>query len=295
MIERFNFYDVYGYLLPGLALLGLAWLPFAVIKHKWPENELLSAVAVLAIGYVVGHVLQSVATIAVPSTFADSKGRRRFPSDLLLDKSNAQFSVGAKKRIREKAMQQFSIDVSAGDDGDKELSHARRDVFLLARQTLIRDKSAGYAEQFEGLYALMRGLAVASTLGACYLFSWALSIWKPPCAQLIALWSLGASILIVVITGSARLLLALQDPKKHPIDRVTLLALAMGCASAGYLLGFSRLTELNDCRLYGLLGVILLVLAQRFCLGYKAFAFEFASAVWRYYAHQSGAESANVD
>ena len=97
MIERFNFYDVYGYLLPGLALLGLVWLPFLILKHKWPENELLSAVVVLAIGYVVGHVLQNVATTAFPSTFSDAPGEAAIPFRPLVGRNRMGSSVKTLK------------------------------------------------------------------------------------------------------------------------------------------------------------------------------------------------------
>ncbi len=74
-----------------------------VVRHSWPQSELLSAVVVLAFGYVLGHLLQNVATNAVPSTFPDNHGRRRRPSDLLLDKADSYFTDGIKQRIREKA------------------------------------------------------------------------------------------------------------------------------------------------------------------------------------------------
>jgi len=35
MIERFNFFDVYGYLLPGGLLMVLTWLPFGLISGRW--------------------------------------------------------------------------------------------------------------------------------------------------------------------------------------------------------------------------------------------------------------------
>lgn len=47
MIERFNFYDIYGYLLPGATLVGLLWLPFGIITGTWPAAQLSEAVFVL--------------------------------------------------------------------------------------------------------------------------------------------------------------------------------------------------------------------------------------------------------
>lgn len=286
MIERFNFYDVYGYLLPGLAVLGLVWLPFGVISHSWPQNELLSAVVVLAFGYVLGHVLQNVAANAVPSTFADSRGRQRRPSDLLLDKEDTYFTDGIKQRIRETATAQFSVDLSAGADGDEQLSRSRNHAFLMARQMLIREQIVAYAEQFEGLYAMMRGLAMACVLGACYLFSWSLAIFKCRSGWWLAALLLATSLVLLGITGMLRNRRSLEDPKRYTIDKTTLAGAAGAAAGAAYLLGFYRVTDMSYSKVFSLLGIICLLLAQRFYLAYRAFAFEFARVIWRHFAAQ---------
>jgi len=286
VIERFNFYDVYGYLLPGLAVLGLAWLPFGVISHSWPQNELLSAVVVLAFGYVLGHLLQNVATNAVPSTFRDNQRRQRRPSDLLLDKADTYFTDGIKQQIREKARAQFSVDLSVGADGDEQLSRSRNHVFLMARQMLIREQLVAYAEQFEGLYAMMRGLAIACLLGACYLFCWALAIFKYRCGWWLAALLLAMSLMLLGITGMLRNRRSLEDPKRYTIDKITLAGAAVAAGSAAYLLGFHRITDTSYSKVFSLLGVICLLLILRFYLAYRAFAFEFARVIWRHFAAQ---------
>lgn len=83
VIERFNFYDIYGYLLPGATLVGLLWLPFGIINRSWPAAQLAATVFVLGFSYVIGHVLQTIATTTVPSNMRDGNGKMRAPSDLI--------------------------------------------------------------------------------------------------------------------------------------------------------------------------------------------------------------------
>lgn len=47
MVEKFNFYDIYGYLIPGLVLIGLLWVPIGLLWHVWPKAEVTSAILVL--------------------------------------------------------------------------------------------------------------------------------------------------------------------------------------------------------------------------------------------------------
>jgi hypothetical protein len=61
VLERFNFYDVYAYLIPGLVLMGLAWLPYMVLGAPLPEGAVSEALVVVATAYVVGHVLHTFA------------------------------------------------------------------------------------------------------------------------------------------------------------------------------------------------------------------------------------------
>src|SRR5690242_14645510 len=119
MIEKFNFYDLYGYFLPGAAFLAILWLPYGLVKDAWPPSDWSSAVIVAAIAYFLGHLLQNIATNAIPSQRkskpkpakataspttetdgADKPGtqatgesdpeRTRYPSDYFLDKENTE-------------------------------------------------------------------------------------------------------------------------------------------------------------------------------------------------------------
>src|SRR4051794_30126801 len=77
MIERLNFYDVYGYLLPGSFLLFLLWLPFGIVTGAWPPGEVTSALIAVVIAYITGHLLQGLIREVLPS---DLPPARRYPS-----------------------------------------------------------------------------------------------------------------------------------------------------------------------------------------------------------------------
>lgn len=163
MIERFNFYDLYGYLIPGIVLLALLWLPFGLADQAFLKLDFSSAIFALVFGYVAGHLLQGLALTAFPSD------RPRFPSDFLLDEDDPTFSPDLKARLREKIKAEFGIDVgrTAGADAGV-LKRCRQDAFMLCRRSLVQKEVASYAEQFEGMYALMRGVAAACILAIGY-------------------------------------------------------------------------------------------------------------------------------
>lgn len=105
MIERFNFFDIYAYLLPGAAFLGLMWLPFGIVGGKWPSADLSSALFSLIAAYIVGHVLYFPAKAALPT-----EGRGRYPagpprwretpghpSEFILDAGNRRFRRSSRR------------------------------------------------------------------------------------------------------------------------------------------------------------------------------------------------------
>ena len=52
MIDKFNFYDIYGYFVPGLALLAVLWLPFGLLKQGWPSADWGSALVAVVAAYL---------------------------------------------------------------------------------------------------------------------------------------------------------------------------------------------------------------------------------------------------
>lgn len=181
MIKNFNFYDVYGFLLPGVILIALLWLPTGLTEGKWPEAKVASALIAVIFGYIAGHILQTIAANFFHSTAKDNLGNRRYPSNIFLDKDNPTFSAEFKKRLSDRIKTQFDIDVDIDlsakdiDSSEDKVDSRRWDAFLLCRSVLIKSKTASYAEQHEGMYAMMRGLCLAFILGLIYNAGWALS------------------------------------------------------------------------------------------------------------------------
>jgi hypothetical protein len=176
VIDRFNFYDIYGYLLPGVLLFSLIWIPLGVLTGMWPPAEWSSAILMLALAYVIGHILHSLSDAALPFEFKDKtkNKNKRSPSDLLLDKDEGQVLTKGLGDLREKLAKQiwddFKIDVKAGSEWDEKLFMPRLNAFLQCRNLLVRQKAASYAEQQQGMYVLMRGAATALLL-SCVLYA----------------------------------------------------------------------------------------------------------------------------
>ena len=92
--DSLNFYDLYGYLLPGVALVSLLLVfPFWCYRHGPPANfGLGSALAATIAAYIVGQLLQTIAVSALPSTIRDARGKLRFPSEIVLNDADETFT-----------------------------------------------------------------------------------------------------------------------------------------------------------------------------------------------------------
>jgi hypothetical protein len=173
VIERFNFYDVYGYLLPGAALCALVWLPLGVLAGAWPTADWTSAVAAVVVSYFVGFVVQALAGELVPSRFRYGT-ELKLPSDDALADTSKLISKSVRAGITADLLAKFGINSRNETE--------RRDAFFVCRAALIQRKTASYAEQFQALYALTRGLIVSSGLAFGYYVGWALRAWFPALA-----------------------------------------------------------------------------------------------------------------
>ncbi|GAC1538361.1 MAG: hypothetical protein NVS2B4_18410 [Ramlibacter sp.] len=156
MTDRFNFYDIYGYLLPGLVLGALVGLPFWLILGKGPPGELASAALALVLGYVLGHLLQLMAKVHLPE--------REMPSATLLRPADSRLSAVLKALLQAKVQKKLGVTFDLAAPDNKLVGEA----FFLCRQDLLHSGRATYAEQFQGLYAMMRGFTLAFGAGAAY-------------------------------------------------------------------------------------------------------------------------------
>ena len=182
MIEKFNFFDVYSYLLPGGLLMFLIWMPFGIISGKWPSSDLSGAAIGLGIAYMVGHVLRIFSDVIFSSKFL-IQGRMLRPSYLLVDKQVfpvLETDLGGLKKVLEKQIaDQFNLQINVDAEWSQELQGTRDTAFLLCRSFLVENKAASYLEQQQGMYELLRGMSAAMLLAVPFCAGLALSAWFP--------------------------------------------------------------------------------------------------------------------
>ncbi len=283
MIERFNFYDIYGYLLPGAVLLGFLWLPFGIVNGAWPAAQLAATVFILGFSYVIGHVLQTIAAVVVPSKMRDTSRNMRAPSDRILDPDDKNLSAEVKSQLQKYVDKEFGIDLETAQKstGADNISLKRVDAFFLCRGLLIRQKIAGYAEQFEGMYSLLRGLSGAFYIGAFYLFGWGCSGFTSKFAKEIVL-------VICLISGAGLLAENLyaafqsnkfQSKKEDPwLLGFLLTAVSLGL---GMWLGMAGSLYVNHPSGVWIGAFVAAFASIRCYSGYRKFTMLFAKAVWR--------------
>jgi hypothetical protein len=284
LIEKFNFYDIYGYFLPGAAALLLFWLPLGLAQHKLPSGDWTSALLGAVLAYITGVLLQTFADKVLRSTASKIKDgnavRERFPSQQLLD-NGGPLSDTVKTGVAEAVEDKFGIkkeNLAVNTTPTKEQDGNRNDAFLLARHFLVAAKEASYVEQYEGMYALMRGVAASLGLAAVYYLGWALSFLRGSWTSQAAYAAVAAGLVVAVLSTIA---LVLRKKSILVVEWLAALALLVAALGLGFGMGHryedtARLPALLLlCALAALLGSLR---AYRF---YKEFTMTFAVAVWR--------------
>ena len=173
MLERLNFYDFYGHLVPGISFwLGLA-LPVLLTRRLHVGDASITSFAALAVillvvAYQTGLALQLIVGRVLPSKTTRSlrggKSGYVYPSDAYLDPQDTKFSEGFRTRVSRQLEETFGVALELGPGVER----ARDDAFRQARGLLVVKGVARYVEQFEGMYSLMRGLFVTSVVAAAF-------------------------------------------------------------------------------------------------------------------------------
>jgi hypothetical protein len=283
VIERFNFYDIYGYLLPGCTVVGLLWLPFLFWAGRLPLETVTAGIIALGAAYVTGHILQTVVAGAMQTEIRDSANYLRLPSDMLLDPANASFSKSLRHVLQERVREQFQLELNVTDNGtgQDEISRSRKDAFLLCRRFLLKQDSAPYTQQFQGMYALMRGLCGAFCLGGSYLVGWTISRVAFPWDRIVL--RTAAVVTLLCVLSLAWWSLAEGDrSKKSKADRCLALAILVLGLVSGLMLGRSH----EGVALWKCAGAAAAALfaAARCYSAYRYFELRFAETVWRDFA-----------
>jgi hypothetical protein len=292
MMDRFNFYDIYGFVLPGTLLIAIFWLPFGLATSSLPSSEISSTLLLLVLAYITGQLLQMFAEVVVPSKVRDKKDaekKLRPRSNVMLDATNQTFSEDFKKHLGDQIKTAFSLQILPDDE--KAIQN-RDSAFMQARTYLLQNKTTGYVEQFEGLYAMMRGFGCAFFVGCAYLVGWGLSfhwqvqgmgeaVWLVLAASITAaLVATGFTIKVEAEVASSRQqYFQIEARKKAIYLRVTVFLLFF-VAGVGYFLGTWKPAGAQiEFFLWAALPVALIAGIR--CLhAYAGYADDFAKTVW---------------
>lgn len=296
MIEKFNFYDLYAYFLPGVILLALMLIPFALTVPF--SSSFQSGILALVLSYVFGYLVQSVARVLFPSTVR-KKGQERYPSQILLDADDRRLSSELKTMIGKFISQQFGLQVIASGDVAA-IDRARDDAFRLCRTYLLQESKKSYAEQLQGMYAFFRGASTACLLGL-------------PAYMSVAVYALvGPRIAWLPISAVLWLcsFLLIQSRFRHGEDPVpktkkhgswksvwtrlskqwyfwVLSATALALGSFFNVLTLARSHHISDCKAIFATIVVVLILgstASVFAASSRSMMWDFAATVYREYA-----------
>ena len=227
---KFDFYDVLGYLVPGLVLVGLLSLPFGLIKGNWPSTSVTSAVLYLVGAHILGHILQGFLRVwEIVPKIRDDNGKLRAPSSVLLDQSPKSLAPAVRAKIRKLTNKYWEIPKTPGvNDGswDDVPDLDRTAAFLQARNLLLQAKKQSYFEQFQGKYALMGGMAAGLAVASEYYAGWAFALipsdWIAQVAKYGPYVLAGFLVVVVVCLG------LMQN------SRVVLLLLLVGAFLGGF-------------------------------------------------------------
>lgn len=265
MIDRFNFYDVYGYLLPGMGLLLALGAPFVLAGGREVDVEVSAAIVGSVVAYFAGHLLQAVSREALPSKRRDSSGKARLNSSIMLDADEPTFPEAFRQKLLGR-IHALGVETATDDD--------RLTAFEACRQRLQAAGVTSYAEQFQGMYAMMRGLCMACLLGLAFAAGWAGGAWLNAGERV--LFALNAG----VTTAAAAYLVV------WPRAGACFWMAWAAAFTNGLLLGVVRTTEAHAIvRLLGL-SLLLAVAARFFFQSNKAFADRFAKTVYTsFYLH----------
>ena len=264
MIERFNFYDVYGYLIPGAVALSLFWLPFALAVTPNLPKTLTGATgaAVLAVlAYVTGQLLQMFAA----TILSERNERNERPSTYRIDRSPIREELA-------KAIEQRFPTIKILDE------RGQRDAaMLLCRSHLVAQGQAAYAEQQQGMYAFMRGISTAAAGAASFTAGWFLGSFFAafaPHARQFAM-GIGVGVLAILIFTVRAKKIEEKQRKERAIFATLLVTFAVA-------VGFACGSDHASYRWAMLaLALVELLIALRTFRAYIHFAEHFVDQVYR--------------
>jgi hypothetical protein len=215
----------------------------------------------------------------------------RYPSDYFLDPTDPELPKAVKDKVAELVKTQFGLNLEVDKSGDQPaqgsnttIDKVRNNAFLLARQVLIQGKAISYAEQFQGMYSVTRGLFAVFGLAFTYWLGWFLSAERNRWVVRSAIIVLAAAVFALIIISFINKKISekkIPDKYKHGFEVGYAWCLAIMFLAAGYIAGVRYQVTWSNGTLLVFLAVCALLGSFRFKGAYDYFAGRFASTVWR--------------
>lgn len=265
---RLNFYDLYGYVIPGLVALLLLYLPMA------GQVELsLGWILVLLCSHPIGFVLHEVARDVLPSRISWDDGRQALPSARVADEAGA--GLFASEDAREVVLHALTARGVAVPPSSERFTQLRHEV--------LRSGSGAYVEQMHGMQALSRTLylvtasgAVGATGGAVVAF-----LGSPSIGSILLLG--GFLGLLYALREGMEPLVQWAGKQTHRWPGFLLLLFAGGLAAP---------TSGLRGDLWGLVAIALVLATRPLRTAHPRYAKEFARAVYRGLVHLDATDGA---
>ncbi|HUR63397.1 MAG TPA: hypothetical protein VM241_02840 [Candidatus Thermoplasmatota archaeon] len=171
MDDRFSLYDFFTLLIPGFALVGLAYLLAAVFLHSlWPPQglgDLVAAAVGTLLAYLAGHLVEKLGrhldTARRWARRGEPTGRLLTSEQVLLGGDKA-FTPEFKDRLLAKVEARFGVPLPATDPVTW-TTEQRRQVFWLCYADVTQNGSAERAQTFLALWGFHRNMAVVCRMG----------------------------------------------------------------------------------------------------------------------------------
>ena len=181
-------------------------------------------------------------------------------------------------------LKEFEIDleIASSGTGTDDISKRREDAFYQCRTYLILKKATVYTEQYEGLYALMRGLCSAFCIGGAYLVGWGASRWHAGQTENAVTLLFWLSALGIAILASWSMSLDPYDRKRKDVDRYLSASILVLAMASGWLLGHAR-APMSPWITWGSAAAAFFA-ATRCYSSYRVYTVLFAGSVWRDFA-----------
>ncbi len=174
MLDKFNFYDLLGYLIPGAAAIALIyWVGTPLVTGSIPglkgdlpdfSSSLGGAILLVALAYAVGHLVQSVGALWEES---GNHGRKARLSELMLAPKETTFSPDLIGLLRARGQQVFGLpdlpELSGDYDSDSNIR--LREFFELCYRAIVQKNVNQHTDLYLAISGLSRGVLVVSWLG----------------------------------------------------------------------------------------------------------------------------------